>query len=112
MNKRNRRLEKLRQQIARTGDTMALHGVGNYTCCELRRKQVSYRHRQNYWNGIFSVGGSYGSCVESRNTMVGMPNWDSADAANGYFEQRMMMLAWFYEMVRSGEYDKNFNICH
>ena len=106
MNPKARKL--LLQQILQAGDSCAHEDPNHlfFTCCRLSSKGVPGYVVDAYWDGLFSDPGCPHNIIlngTADNCLVALGH--RCITLPEMYATRLMMLAWFYEMVRSGEFD-------
>lgn len=94
------------RRIATALDALYRHGpYGNtpFSCTQLVLAGVDYPLADAYWDLLMADCSDYGSCLATlRLTSIGYP----VPYPEELFEQRLLMLAWLHEMVRSGEFSR------
>ena len=100
--------QRLLSQIRRAGNDLARANpeIWSYTCNRLEYKGVPFRVLDAYWDGLFpDPGCPHAYCRNSTAVncleMLGYGRLSAPEMR----EVQLMMLAWFYEMVRSKEFD-------
>ena len=94
---------KLLKAILAAGDDLVVKGYSFYTCHLLNRHGVSQETQTDYFDVLFyhDMESPNWCEVRARLSEMGYPI-----ALDNEYETRLLMLAWFHEMVRTGEFDR------